>query len=417
MALVRGTLTYASTIDSITDLYARVCYNDSDTDQPIVVLMHGYQQTAGGVPQEVIDRFATAGAFVVVPGMRGRDGASGSQDSGGREIHDIVDAVNHVRSTYSAYCSQTRATVSGYSGGGGNALALACKFPDFFTNVASHFGMSNYATWDEYSGQAVIRAWIGGTVAQVPERYAARNAQAAITNYTGGKLYLFHDRTDAAVNVDQSETVSDILSAAGRTNYLASYTDVGDDDRWLHGYPIASESPDLYKTEAYWLTDTVSESQAVWSVPASGTLTCIGYLVTKRFSVWLGDGTAGTATVAYDSGTVTVTPSGTYEVTVTARGLSQTETVTTAGYTFSLPTTHTDFDLYAAPVPPVVQVPTYTDFDLFAKAAALATYTDFDLLAVEEIRPLDYPAEITSSGDSPSSLTSRDSGYARMGGV
>jgi len=93
-----------------------------------------------------------------------------------------------------------------------------------------------------------------------------------------------------------------------------------------HGYPATN--PLLIPPEATFLRDAIS--RAVWEIPASGTVTVIGYIVTKRFSVWLNThGTAITgidaaATVVYNTeiDTYTVTPltTGGVDVVITQGG-------------------------------------------------------------------------------------------------
>jgi predicted acyl esterase len=90
-----------------------------------------------------MQRIAGEGYFVVAAGMRGRKGASGSEDASGKEIHDIYDAIQYVQTNFPALVSD-KVTISGYSGGGGNALAAASKFPDTFNVVVDHLGMSDY---------------------------------------------------------------------------------------------------------------------------------------------------------------------------------------------------------------------------------------------------------------------------------
>ena len=116
---------------AITNLYTRYSYPIGRTALPIVVLMHGWSDAASNFSQAAIERIANYGFFVVVPGMRSKDGASGTQDASAREIYDIYDAVVQARAHYPTITSSDKAAIVGYSGGGGNALAAACKFPDF----------------------------------------------------------------------------------------------------------------------------------------------------------------------------------------------------------------------------------------------------------------------------------------------
>jgi pimeloyl-ACP methyl ester carboxylesterase len=305
---------------TITDLYAKYCYNVNGTNQPIVVLMHGFTNNAADFPASDMARIAAFGFFVIVPGLRGRDSASGSPDASGREIQDIIDAVEYVRTNFADHVSADKTALVGYSGGGGNALAAACKFPDYFNVIVDHFGMSDYGRnnpngWyynNDGSYTSTIGTYVGDTPTNKPNNYYARDAVAAIANYSGGYLYIYHDDQDTAVPVIHSSRIKTVLDAAGLTNYSYNISTVGSNPRFTHGYP--EDVAGLRAVEATWAA-TIS-SQAVWTVPASGTVTVIGYIKTKRFTVWLNkNGTATTgidaaATVAYNTATdaYTVTP-------------------------------------------------------------------------------------------------------------
>jgi hypothetical protein len=112
------------------------------------------------------------------------------------------------------------------------------------------------------------------------------------------------------------------MDAAGLTNYTKSVTTIGSSPRWLHGYP--EDNADLIEAEATWIAKV--KAQAAWTIAASGTVTVIGYIVTKRFTIWLrsnGSTTYGldaVATVVYNTATdtYTVTPlTGAIDVTIT----------------------------------------------------------------------------------------------------
>ena len=315
---------------AITDLYAKITLpvHKGVTNLPILVVMHGYIQAAGHVPEIDILRLANYGFMVVVPGMRARDGASGAKDASGREIYDIIDAVEYARTTppYSNWCSPTKAAIVGYSGGGANALACACKFPDYFNVVVSHFGMSDYGRdpvdgWWANNGGGVYTAQIeldvGDTPAIVPNNYYARDATEAIQNFSGGYMYLYHDKQDSSVPWVHSDRITDALDGAGLANYSANFSDIGDPIRWIHGYP--DDNPGTLSTaEPTWTAKI--KSQAVWTIPASGTVTVIGYMVTKRFTIWLN--THGTASLGIDAATTVVynTATNTYTVTPLTAG-------------------------------------------------------------------------------------------------
>lgn len=318
---------------AINNLYLEYAYQPGKTALPILIVMHGYVGNATTPGDTMMRRCALHGAFVCSVGLRGRNSADGTQDDGRREIYDIYDAVQWVRANFSAIVNSDVVGLLGYSQGGGHALACGCKFPDTFAGLFDFFGISDYGVdgtdgWYFNEGstevsQADIESHMGGTPAAAPNNYKSNDAVSAILNYSGGHLYLYHDDEDVAVPIVHSTRIKAVLDGAGRTNYTANFSDALDSDRWEHG-PSPNNVPDLAIPEETFVT--YLKTASAWTIPASGTITVIGYIVTKRFTIWLrahGSTTYGldaAATVVYDTATdtYTVTPTtGAIDVTVT----------------------------------------------------------------------------------------------------
>lgn len=322
---------------TLNNLLVRTAYAKDATDLPIVLILHGWdgQTAAYG---EMMDRLAQGGLFVGAVGMRGRDGADGARDASGREIYDIYDALQTIRSQYAARVSPTLAAICGWSGGGGNALAAACKFPDTWNVVIDYFGMSDYGrsatdSWFVTSGyyQGGIAASVGGAPDVVPNNYYARDATAAIQNFSGGRLEIFHDDQDSTVPVVNSTRITGGLDAAGLTNYDDRITTTTDAVRYIHTLDLEYGIPER-TAESIWIP--LVKSTPAWTIPASGTVTVIGYIVTKRFTIWLNQGVDAAASVVYDTaaGTYTVTPltTGNVTVSITQGALTATQTISEA---------------------------------------------------------------------------------------
>lgn len=351
-SLIAGNFVYGSTIDpAATYLFAKYAYV-SGSRRPILVVMHGFQDGAAAATDAIMVDMAEAGFFAVAVGMRGRDNANGTPDVSGRETHDIIDAVEYVKAHFGQSVNPDSVHVTGYSGGGGNALALACKAPDYFSVVASHFGMSDYgydetdgwgeqsparqATLAEWIGAKARDAWAGGEPVNL-NAYRARNAVEAIAlNRVGGHVYLFHDDQDTNVSVSHSENVADAFASESNVRATLNVTTATDSPRWLHGMPHPVGDPDTPAGAPVRFTRDVWGPAALaaepWIVPTTGTMRVLGYLKTKRFEVWLGDGTEHVADLTYDTdaSAYTVTPlTGEVEVTVMQDGRSTTKTIST----------------------------------------------------------------------------------------
>lgn len=314
-------MTYSSSIDSISNLHARVSYRDVQ-EQPICILMHGLGQAASDFLDSTLIRFAEIyGYFTAAVGMRGRDGASGTNDASGRELFDIYDAITYIRSNYSTKVSQTRVIIVGYSGGGGNVLGMASRFPDLAVLYVDFFGISDYGydgTFSYYvqtpGQQANLQTWVGGTPAAVPNEYKSRQFMWSASNCKG-KLRMYHDLSDSSVNVNHSQRTETQLIADSFTNYVYSQSQSGDPERWIHGLPNVGQTgqenidaEDQFSGEGF--------SLSIPSMPTSGTLKINGYLKCSLFTIWLGNGTAaqdgknrrGTLTYNYSTNSYTLVP-------------------------------------------------------------------------------------------------------------
>lgn len=315
-------ITYHSSIDDLT-LTAIIAYPAGAEDLPVVAIMHGFDQQAAEFGEATIRRFAGYGLMAVFVDMRGRGDSGGERDIGGREIQDIVDAVNHVIATYPAETDATQIHIVGYSGGGGNVYSALAKFPDFFNSGVAFFGISDYGDWYKNGGNTeLMDRWIGGSPAAYPERYQARSGVLGITNYTGGHLWMFHDADDGFVRIAQTVNVVDALNRAGLNNFEAHITTELDSPRWLHGLP----NPDrpVVQAEAQFIQAYLAGTYPAWTVPETGTLTVIGHVQTKRFSVWLRAvgseiyGVDAVAIVDYGVGSYRIIPlSGSVEAKIT----------------------------------------------------------------------------------------------------
>lgn len=320
-----ASFTYASLADpGITNLAAKCTYPTGAINLPIVLLMHGYNGDITNFSTDTMQRIAAYGLFVCAVAMRERNESGGSKDTSAREIFDILDALDYVRTTFASAVSQTYASVVGYSGGGGNAFACAAKAPDTFTDIVSHFGISDYGVdatygwWQQNptyrTGTNNLEDTIGGTPVAVPDAYAARDHRRCAGNFSGGKAWIFHDRDDASVPISQSQRFVAAMAAAGLSNYATYYSGApGNVDgyssspRWHHGYPEANDQPSLMQSEPIWATAIAAKTNAPWTAPVSGTLQVAGYVRTKRFRFALGDGTAEAGTLVYDMTTRTFT--------------------------------------------------------------------------------------------------------------
>lgn len=120
------------------------------------------------------------GFLAVQVDMRGRAFSTGQPDANGFELYDIYDALIFAKGEYpESIVDPERVYFVGGSGGGGNALGLAGKFPDLFVSITANFGISDYADW--YARDAIgefrdeLDPWVGCSPEQDPMAYASRS--------------------------------------------------------------------------------------------------------------------------------------------------------------------------------------------------------------------------------------------------
>lgn len=317
-------ITYPSTINAITNLAIRKATRADriTTPLPLLICMHGWSQDTTYLP-DVYLKIRADQFFVAVVGMRDNSGASGNKDVSGRELHDIYDAVQYCLANYGSYIDPTRIVIEGQSGGGGNTLGVCCKFPDLF-NVAgtgsaiSDYGFDDTNSWYITNGSfcaASLDGYIGTPRANKLKEYQSRDAVEAITNYQG-YIYMVHHDGDTTVNVVHSQRIVTALGV--QTNF--TYTEI-----------VGANHPSNIDSAFY--TRALTEGEK--TIPLSGTVRVIGYMITKRFKIWLDSGISSVADVTYDvsTDTYTVTPVTAADIAVVITQGSKTASQTISGVT------------------------------------------------------------------------------------
>lgn len=328
---VTGNTTYDSTIDAgVTDLYIKYAYDEGCAGAgllPIVAMFHGYIGDADSLTSTDLGRWAARGFLAASFGLRGRNGATGSRDASGREIHDAIDGMAHLRALFDGMVRTDHAAAVGWSGGGANVLGLRCK-SDLFTVTADFFGPCYFGPgpygWYEYGvdydSDILLDADLGGSPEALPLVYSARDVRPAIAKAMalGGWLWMGHDSEDVSVSIHGTDDMKSALDAARLTNYTYTRTTALSATRCHHGHP--TDSADLVTLENQFARRMRDTDPLI--IPTSGSLLLMGFYksVTRDFEVWVGDeanprtnGTGGTnrrALLAYDvtAGRYTVTP-------------------------------------------------------------------------------------------------------------
>jgi dienelactone hydrolase len=331
---VQSWFNYPSSITVLSNrwinLNAELHYDDAVTNAPIAVVMHGYSlsSTVAGV-RENAQRLRDAGFFAIAVTMRGREGSEGTRDSGGLEIHDIYDAVEAVKTRYARLVNPTNVHITGYSGGGGNTLSALTKFPDYFCLGAAFFGMSDYG-FDPVHGwyfhganQGGIRtnqldADVGNPFSREPrvrDRYLARASNLAARNNPYSEIHLFvnwDERICPPLNFRSYQ--SNALAAAtypgefgniqlhiGTNGVYHDFNGNGRDEPeeqqwWPHGHVDAAKQA---AAESWYLARLKRGLLPPPQLKDQANLFVAGWVKTRRFELWLGDGQNAAADLSY----------------------------------------------------------------------------------------------------------------------
>ena len=294
-----GTVEYTNSFDGTGPLLADVYYADRPEPRPLVVMMHGFSRGRSAVAH-LGPVLADWGLFAVAPDMRGHGESAGQADCGRMEIHDVFDAVQACLATYGRFIDANSLNLWGWSGGGGNAFSCVAKMPDLFRQAAAFFGICDYAHWiqDQPRFEPKTVEWHGGTPEHVPARYAASRSLSGVRNSTGTRFHLFWDAEETKCTPWFNHQWLEAATRLGLQDVVGHESRPEDARRWAHGYP-RNDNDCLYACREILAPEILSGAVRPSSLPPEGELTVLGYVLTGRFRVYLGDGTAAVARLKY----------------------------------------------------------------------------------------------------------------------
>lgn len=298
-SLTETVLTYSSVVDPTkTNLKVRIYFPTGKTNLPLCSMVHGFDQIATDLSEDLCRRVARTGKFVAAFEMRGSSGSGGTitftNDAGGRQKFDVRDGEDYIETLYSSNLAYVggvlRREIYSQSFGGTVSIGMARAFPDRYVNVTAYFPVVNCQTWDTWllangggARSASLRTYIGGTPAALPDEWAVRNGNNV--NNVLSDIFIAADTADASVEVAESQNLAAALLAAGKT-YTYNESTVGSPYRWSHGNP--DTFPDLLQLEPLWKNKV--KTGAIKSMPATGTFDVPGCLITRSFQLMLSDG-------------------------------------------------------------------------------------------------------------------------------
>ncbi len=331
-ANIQSNFTYQSTVTSISgvplSLRAELHYNNSVTNAPIAVVMHGYS-TGGDFANVRANamRLRDAGFFAISVALRGRESSQGTRDSGGVEVYDIYDAAEAAKVTFAPYLNPSNIHITGYSGGGANVMSALTKFPDYFRLGSSFFGMGDYGFhpvngWYQFGAGASRTPQLDADIGNpntggplVVDKYHARASNLASRNNPYSEIHLFvnHDepicpavnsisyRTNAVAAQSFPGEFTNIVLHLGTNGVYRDFNsnsvnEASELQYWVHGYPSADQQA---SGESWYLTRVKNGLVPQPQLNANDNLFVAGWVKTKPFDLWLGDGQNAAGSLTY----------------------------------------------------------------------------------------------------------------------
>ncbi len=330
-------LEFANRADGTGPLYALAIWPRAGKDLELLVIMHGYTESAAEYFSEA-RYWAERGRFVLLPDLRGRRSelaypldlvaqsdplgfhipgwgrtvdyfgralaadafvSAGVPDSGGAELLDIAAAVDAARDRFGALLG-SGTDILGYSGGGTSALLAAAKMPYRFDRVVAFFPILDFSEQEAQLSRlgrgplAEIHAWIGGTPRQVPERYASRSVLGVVENLRQSRSWVFADREDPLC---PAGVVEELARRVPPGQFLrVAHSGPGDEFRWHHINP--DEHSEMHRFGERVFDEAGRRSGA--PCPAVESWVVAGFLWLPDLEIDLGDRQSGVVRVAVE---------------------------------------------------------------------------------------------------------------------
>lgn len=217
--------------------------------------------------------------------MRGRAYSDGQPDCNGWELYDVIDAIEYVKENYKEYIIDPEVIYfEAGSGGGGNAYAIAGKFPDYFAHVTALSGMSDYISFYENDEigefQDEMDVWIGDFSNK--EAYISRSGIALLDNLCA-PISIVHGECDIRVPVYHARNYIATAEKCGK-GHMVSYLElVGVGDMSHYGNITEEQSAEMLAFPERYRKANRKPVQ----IPRKGKMKVGGYLFTKDFYVVL----------------------------------------------------------------------------------------------------------------------------------
>ena len=220
--VIRGDQSFTASFDGSTRYYwLDIPDNfEKSTSTPLVLFLHGY----GG------DRYSYSQKYPVLRQVfQNHTWIVAAVDCRDNDWYieptrrDITDVLNNLTATY--HIDSGHVHVMGNSMGGGGALKYAMFNNEVIASLVDINGISNFTQFyiETTTYKASLAQAYGGTPSQVPGVYANESALGNEYRFRHTPVMILHGSADTTVNVSQSRSLNQSLSALG---YAVKYVEV-----------------------------------------------------------------------------------------------------------------------------------------------------------------------------------------------
>ncbi|MFC2164084.1 alpha/beta hydrolase family protein [Acidobacteriota bacterium] len=312
---------YSSSVEDLSPLYADVAYNPKLKGAPVMVHVHGDIPGTRMGSISGVHYYAQKGFFGIAPSQRGRDNSAGECDVFGREIYDIYDAVEYAKKHYGEYLDPTNINITGGSAGGMASISAVVHFPDYFRMSIPYYGSADTGDWlrqegmfgkthEEWLEEKRKQGWpegslalfnhiirgIGGMPDEVPDKLMTRNKVLGAMNCPYTEVHMIWDQQDGVAPsiTKRNHAFQEKAREMGLTNVHIHYSERGDPIRYLHWI-----TPDNTTAQRFFIPKILAGTVPPPVLADAGRMVVLGFLKTKRFLVWLGEGDDAVARLDY----------------------------------------------------------------------------------------------------------------------
>lgn len=248
----------------------------------ILLMSHGWHQSVK--PPTKDSKNPKAEFLTVQVDMRGRKYSTGKADCNGYELYDFYDAYRYVIRNYKEYITDTNQVYYyGSSGGGANGYGLLGKFPDLYCSAVISCGPSDFVAWFKQDTLGEFRdemiPWIGCTPDENMEAYQSRSGITTVENILT-PVTITQGETDVRVPISHSRNYYNKALKYGKEVHFKEFPNVGTRRHWGNITPEQSKERDDFQK-------TGLQKRNPPELPDKGEFIVAGYLVTKKFSVFL----------------------------------------------------------------------------------------------------------------------------------